>query len=193
MRRRHLPQVIERAAEREDWPVARIAAMLRECDRDAVAEALAQALAARLKRASQAESEIVRLLQLAKVANSALLRPAVCRLLERPAPAQVVAAALAALWHPEDAEHARRALGHPEWFVRVAAVRALDRIGGPEDRERLVALLSDSSWWVRYRTAQTLARLPGITRQALEKMLSESSDRFAADMLAQVLSERDAR
>ncbi len=52
----------------------------------------------------------------------------------------------------------------PVWFVRVRALRALERLGVPDDRtlrdlfyDRLTASLEDESWWVREHAAGTLA------------------------------------
>jgi hypothetical protein len=42
---------------------------------------------------------------------------------------------------------------------------------------------------VRYRAAQALARLPGMDRAALAALRAAEQDRYAADMLGQVLSE----
>ena len=90
----------------------------------------------------------------------------------------------------EDVVHARRLIGHPEWFVRVAAARALGRLGGPDDAAPLTAALADPSWWVRYRAAQSLCSIPGMGPAELGALTARLTDRFAADMLRQVLAER---
>jgi HEAT repeat protein len=104
----------------------------------------------------------------------------------------VTAAALDALWHPEDADLARARLRHEAWHVRLAAVKALGRFGVGPDRAALEERLADANWWVRYRAAQALARLPGMDRAALVALRAAQQDRFAADMLGQVLSETEA-
>ncbi|MGB3935795.1 MAG: HEAT repeat domain-containing protein, partial [Burkholderiales bacterium] len=102
---------------------------------------------------------------------------------------EVSAAALDALWHPEDADLARARLQHARWQVRLAAVKALGRFGTAADRSALERMLGDPSWWVRYRAAQALARLPGMDRAALGALRAAQQDPFAADVLGQVLSE----
>jgi HEAT repeat protein len=74
----------------------------------------------------------------------------------------------------------------------VQAAKALGRIGGRADVERLVALLADREWWVRYRAAQALVELPWLKRADLDALRASLEDRFAADMLAQVMAEQDA-
>ena len=71
----------------------------------------------------------------------------------------------------------------------MAAARALGRIGNTSDQALLLDLVEDRNWWVRYRAAQALASLPGLSRGDLAAMRARTSDRFAADMLDQVLAE----
>jgi HEAT repeat protein len=86
----------------------------------------------------------------------------------------------------------RALLAHEDWQVRVQAAKALGRIGDRGDTERLVALLADREWWVRYRAAQALVELPWLTRADLDALHAALDDRYAADMLAQVMAEIDA-
>lgn len=79
--------------------------------------------------------------------------------------------------------------GHADWRVRMHAAKALARVGRDDDVAALTALLSDREWWVRYRSAQVLAGLPFLDGAAVAGIAAESTDRFAADMLRQVLAE----
>ena len=56
----------------------------------------------------------------------------------------------------------------------------------------MIPLLADVEWWVRYRTAQALAGMPFFSATELELLRNNLSDRFARDMLGQVLAERTA-
>jgi len=188
---RALPEVLLLAARREDWPVARLGAMLRECDVNDVGPALAAAIGAERKEAPQGPG-IARLLRLLGPVAAEAARPAVREVLEQIRRPDVTAVALETLWHPEDADQARAQVAHAEWFVRLAAVKALGRVGSEADHATLKDMLSDPSWWVRYRAAQALARLPGVDRAALVALQAASSDRYAADMLGQVLAETEA-
>jgi HEAT repeat protein len=92
---------------------------------------------------------------------------------------------------PDTIDDVRALLAHPDWQVRVQAARALGRIGEHADAGRLAALLADREWWVRYRAAQALVDLPALSRQDCESLCASLTDRFAADMLAQVLAEQE--
>jgi hypothetical protein len=188
--RRALAGVLATAARRADWPVARVGAMLRECELSDAGPALAAAIDA--ERELGRTDRLARLLRLHGALAAEAARPAVREALRAVEEPEVVAAALNALWHPEDADLARQRLGHAQWFVRLAASKVLGRIGGTADRAALEGLLGDPHWWVRYRAAQALARLPGMDRAALAALRAAQTDRFAADMLGQVLAEMEA-
>ena len=72
----------------------------------------------------------------------------------------------------------------------MAAARALGRLGAPEDRELLVEMLGDPHWWVRYHAGQALVAMPFGKLDDLTKIRTALTDRFAADMLGQVIAER---
>jgi HEAT repeat protein len=188
---RALPRMLVLAARREDWPVARVSTMLRECDVGEAGLALAAAIDAEREAAPQGPG-LPRLLRLLGAVAAEAARPAVRAALEVVDRADVAAAALETLWNPEDAFLARERLRHGVWYVRLAAVKALGRIGAVADRAVLEGMLSDENWWVRYRAAQALARLPGVSREALAALRAASTDRYAADMLGQVLAEMEA-
>jgi hypothetical protein len=181
--------VLTAAAKREDWPTASVANIVRECEPELVGPALSTAIHRGLAEGCRASS-LVRLLQLHGAAHRAALRDAVLATLSSAAGAEALAAALAILWHPGDAGHARSLLEHPEWFVRVAAARALGRLGVADDAPHLIDRLADNSWWVRYRAAQALCGLPGADAAALEALVGRLPDQFARDILRHALAER---
>lgn len=80
-------------------------------------------------------------------------------------------------------------VGHADWRVRMHAAKALGRLALRDDVPLLTKLLSDREWWVRYRSAQVLACLPFLSRGDVERIAVDASDRFAGDMLRQVLAE----
>jgi HEAT repeat protein len=182
--------VLSVAARREDWPLASVATMLKECDSAEVGPALSSAI--RLAIARGDDIGVARLLRLHVTAEPDDIRDAVRDSLAACADTEILAAAVTALSHPADIAHARRLLAHPEWFVRVAAARALGRIGDENDVARLTTALRDSSWWVRHRAAQALSQLPGMEPARLSEIADRQTDRFAADMLRQTLAERCA-
>ena len=182
-----VPCVLSVAARRLDWPLASVATMLKECESEYVGPALSSAIRIAMSRGDDVGME--RLLRLHITAEAHAVRTAVRDVLAASTNAEVLAAGLAAISHAGDIEHARRLLCHPEWFVRVAAARALGRIGDRHDAAGLTKALNDSSWWVRHRAAQALLQLPGMDAAQLSEMAARQTDRYAADMLRQVLAE----
>lgn len=186
-----VPRLLAATVHREDWPLATVVSILRECDAGLVGPMLAVAIRTELGRRRDGGG-VARLLRLHVAAHGEVLRATVLTVLTTAQDREALAAALAALWHPLDASHARRLLGHPESMVRVAAARALGRFGGADDFEPLSAALGDPSWWVRHRAAQALCALPGIGATELGALLERLGDRFAADALRQALADRGA-
>jgi hypothetical protein len=181
--------VLAAAAARADWPTASVANILSECDPKLVASALSPAIRRQLE-SNRDGAGLPRLLRLHRTAERLALRSAELEVLAAGAGADALAATLANLWHPDDVAHARRLLDHPEWFVRVAAARALGRLGTADDAPRLTASLADRSWWVRYRAAQALCGLATMDASALDSVAAGLTDPFARDMLRQARAER---
>jgi hypothetical protein len=183
--------VLSAAVRRQDWPLASIATMLKECESESVGPALSSAIRSAMSRGDHAGME--RLLRLHITTETHAMRSVVHDVLAASTNAEVLAAALAALADPDDITYARRLLCHPEWFVRVAAARVLARLGNEDDVPGLTIALRDSSWWVRHRAAQALSQLPGMEPDMLADMAARQTDPYAADMLRQILAERCAR
>jgi HEAT repeat protein len=101
----------------------------------------------------------------------------------------LVTAALRIVGTPGLLPQVRELLAHPDWQVRVLAAKALGRIGDRSDVDRLSGLLGDREWWVRYRAAQAIAELPWLGAAELDALQAALTDRFAADILAQVIAE----
>jgi hypothetical protein len=170
--------------EREDWAISHVAGILQQAGTP-VAAVLGGMLprldAQRLPRAMRI-AEALRVELPAEALATALANESIA----------VLTAALRIANTPLLQEPVRALLQHADWQVRVQAAKALGRIGGRADTERLVALLADPEWWVRYRAAQALVELPWLQRADLDALRATLEDRFAADMLAQVMAEQDA-
>ena len=177
------------AAQRRDWPLAKVAAMLAEAGADRVTPALAAALKAAADEKGETE-RISRLLRLADVAYAEHLAPAVRGILDRGAEDRVIADGLSALRDPRDVDLVRRYAAHASWMVRVAAAKALGKLGTPDDCKTLITLLGDANWWVRYRAAHSLTGLPFVGLEELEKIRAALTDRFAAQALDHVMAEK---
>jgi len=167
---------------RTDWPLAQLATILQE-QRNTWEPALARALGtvepARLPDA----------LRLLAALRLDLPQAVLQQMLGHDDP-DVVAAALRLATSPEALPQVRAHIAHADWRVRVQAARALGPLGNREDVPRLQELLADRQWWVRYRAAQALASLPFLRPAELESLAA--GDRFAADIMRQVLAEQAA-
>jgi len=171
---------------REDWPPARVASLLKE----AGAAIISGPLTALIRQAPQAQ--LPRLIHFLDLAYSDASSRLVREMLETSHDSQVLAACLRAMNDARDLDLARRQLQHPDWPVRVQAAAALGRLGADVDRVGLARLLTDTQWWVRYRAAQALSQLPFVTTEQLHRLMAEQTDRYARDMLKQVIAERPA-
>jgi HEAT repeat protein len=170
--------------EREDWAMSHVAGILKEANAP-----VASVLTAILPRLDS--SRLPRALRIAEALRitlpAELLRGALGSL-----DVALVTAALRTVETPGSLDQVRALLAHEDWQVRVQAAKALGRIGGRGDAGRLAGLLSDREWWVRYRAAQALVELPWLAQAELRALQDGLTDRFAADMLAQVVAEARA-
>jgi HEAT repeat protein len=167
--------------ERDDWAMSHVAGILKEASAP-VAGVLAGLLPAlppqRLPRALRI-AEALRIVLPDTVLAGALAA----------ADIDLVTAALRIVGTPGLLPQVRDLLAHPDWQVRVLAAKALGRIGDRSDVDRLAGLLGDREWWVRYRAAQAIAELPWLGAAELDALHAALTDRFAADILAQVIAE----
>lgn len=169
---------------REDWALSQVANILQDAQ-DTCTRYLSDTL-------MQLEPEyLVRALHLAEALRVTIPAAQLATLLHGD-DTELVIAALRLAQAPVLLDDVRQRLAHPEWRVRVHASKALGRIGDRSDIARLQGMLGDPQWWVRYRAAQALVGLPFMQAGEVEALVSASGDRFAADMLRHVLSEREA-
>jgi HEAT repeat protein len=166
----------------EDWSLSHVAAMLQEAPVPAGA-ALAELLP------SVPHAQLPRALRMAEALRMAV-PVAVLRGALASSDVAVLVAALRSVTMQDTIDAVRGLLGHAHWQVRVQAARAMGRIGAPEDIGRLEPLLADREWWVRYRAAQAAVELANLYGMPLDQVRAHLSDRFAADMLSQVLAEK---
>jgi len=169
--------------QRRDWPPALIASMLEEAGPDAVSIPIATAVSA---APVQHLPHIVRFLELV---HADVAAPVVRRLLETSDDANVLAVCLRVCTDPDDLDTVRRLLDDPRQPVRLNAAITLGRLGTDEDRIPLTRALGDPEWWVRYRAARALASLPTVDATALDEIAHRHPDRYARDMVTQVIAE----
>lgn len=177
--------VLAEIARRPEWPVARLALLLRE----AGAQHLFEPLRQRLLQSDPAQQ--VRLVCLLAAVDAVRASPTLLELLHRSDHTELLSMCMQHVQSPAALPRVRELAQHPVWWVRSQAAAALARFGTLSDKPQLIALLSDPQWWVRYRAAQALLCTPGLTRQAALDLHGTLSDRYARDVLAQAMLERD--
>ena len=169
--------------ERNDWPIARIAALLQ-----GVQAAFAGPL---LRAAEHAEGRpLIRTLRFIEALRLQLPPPMLARLLSNTQPAEIIIGALRVTLVPGLLPQVRALLGHPDWRIRVQACKVLGRLGERADIVPLSKLLSDREWWVRYCAACALIGMPFVGRPQVEILRSAVTDPYARDILEQVLFEK---
>jgi len=171
-------------ATREDWPLARLASLFQELGPAVVTPPLMGLMMMR------PIARLERLVKLARFGHRERIAPVVRAWLSEGEDAGVIAAALDYVEDSADVPWARAAARHGDWKVRVAAARALGRVGDRGQLASLLQLLRDPVWWVRYHAAQALERLHGLSPTELEALRDGARDAYAADMLSQALAER---
>jgi HEAT repeat protein len=167
--------------ERDDWAMSHVAGILKEASAP-VAGVLANLLPALPARRLPRALRIAEALRIDLPADTLAAALASDDL-------ELVTAALRIVATPALLDQVRGLLAHANWQVRVLAAKALGRIGDASDVGRLTALLADREWWVRYRAAQAIVELPWLGRAELDALHASLTDRFAADILGQVMAE----
>lgn len=180
---RAVPLIIPRILERDDWPPGRLGSLLREAGPEAVVDSLRRAIAA---GTPEGIGKLVIFLDAMPGPDADEI---ISGLLANSTDGRVLASCLNMVRNPADLPALRRLTSHHFWHIRMLSAKALGRIGEQRDTQKLIQLLGDAQWWVRYRAAQALAKLPWINRQRLEQIQAEQKDRFAVDILEQVMAE----
>ena len=169
---------------REDWSLARIGSIFQELGPQVVTGPLVTMLLRRPKRG------LNRIVKLARFGHRDRIATIVRGWLGSSDEMEVLIAGLDYVEDDSDLPWAKGAAKHTEWRVRMAAAKALGRIGGRGELAVLLELLRDPIWWVRYHAAQALTHLHGLEPHELDTLRENARDAFAADMLSQALAER---
>jgi len=182
--RRGLEALSQQIPGRGDWPVARLASVFESLGPSVVTGPLITML---LRRPRPGLDRVVKL---ARFGEPQKISGVVRGWLGSSTDPDVLMAALACIEDRGDVPWALGAAQHPEWRVRMAAARAIGRVGNREELPALLELLRDPVWWVRYHAAHGLTRLEGLAPHELDALHEGARDAFAADMLGQALAER---
>ncbi len=182
-----VPVVIPLAVRRAGWPAAKVASILKEIGPDLVSTPLTDAVL------EAPDDDMQRLIPYLETCHDVAALSTVHKILRKPHDDKVIGPCLYVIGKFHDRKNlkvVREYLTHPRWHVRAHAAACLGRIGTHEDEERLTALLADPEWWVRYRAAQAIVNLPSSSIERVHKLKDGLSDRYARDILAQVIAEK---
>jgi HEAT repeat protein len=172
---------------REDWPRTKVVNILREVGAETFAVPLVHEIA--IAPAANA-ARLIRYLEATRCVTALpMLRDCLQR---RPENDEVTAASLrlfGRLQDPGDLDTLRGFVAHPTWFVRLAAIIAIGRMGTTQDESRLIERLSDEHWWVRYRAAEALAGLPYMSPERLCQIDAAQNDPRAKEILVPFLAQ----
>jgi len=180
-----MPFLMPHIIKRRDWPLARVAMMINSSNSSQLTAALSKAI-------EQASDEDIP--HILKFLSSTHFDPEISKLCDRLSNSndnRVIATCLKIAKDEHGLKLARKHANHPEWYIRLHVATVLGRMGLREDVDTLIKLMSDKEWWVRYRSAQSLAQMPFIDAARLQKIHDSLSDRYARDILQQVISERE--
>lgn len=180
-----VPLLMSPLLMRNDWPPHFVMEILREAGAEQVAPPLIKAVE---ELSAEKTGRLMRyLVEIAPVEAA----PIIARQLANPSDDRLLITCLQALTDRGELETLRLLSRHANWHVRVHAASALGRLGRRDDAALLTSMLGDSQWWVRYRAAHALSLLPGMTAGELRHIKDIQTDRYARDMLHQVMAELD--
>jgi len=184
---RAVARLIPKIATRRDWPRTHVFKVLQRAGSAAIGEPLYRCIRA------AAEDDAAYLLQFVEIAEFDVRDALAIELLRTRQSPEVLAGALKIATGHVVVPRIDELVGHPAWYVRMQAAKLLGRMGRAEDAGRLERLLADEEWWVRFRAAKALVRLPGLGPRSLEQIRMRLLDRYARDILGQVIAEAGAR
>ncbi len=180
-----IPFLMPHIIKRHDWPLARVAMMINSADSAQLTTALSKAIDA------ASTEDIPHIL---KFLSSSYFDPEVSKLCDRLSTSddnRVIATCIKIAKDEQGLMLARKHASNPEWYIRLHVATVLGRMGLQEDVKILIKLMSDAEWWVRYRSAQSLAQMPFIHTEDLTKIRDNLQDRYARDILQQVIFEQE--
>ncbi len=183
--KRAMPFLMPHIIKRHDWPLARVAMMINSANSVQLTDALSKAI-------EEADEEDIP--HILKFLSSTYFDPEVSKLCDRLSNSndnRVIATCIKIAKDEHGLILARKHANSPEWYIRLHVATVLGRMGLQEDVDILIKLMSDAEWWVRYRSAQSLAQMPFIHASDLEQIHGKLQDRYARDILQQVISEQE--
>jgi hypothetical protein len=136
------------------------------------------------------QSDIIQMLRLAIALEMPVPDAWLLSLFDQETSTEEAVSILKLLHQPSSLSFIEQLSQHPDWEVRTQVARAIGRLGTKAQWPVLQRLITDPQWWVRYRAAQAMTQCSSMSAQELRILASQWTDRFAKDMLNQVLAQR---
>lgn len=179
-----LQYIIPLAMVRKDWPWANIAHIFKLAGPARICQPLSEIIQT---MPVSMQSSFLRLFEVVRCEE---ISPVTKIILDQTDDDKVASVCLHISQDPKILPFARHYSKHQRWHVRMHAACALGRFGGNNEIPLLIELLKDKEWWVRYRSAQALVNMPFLTTDKINNIRETINDRFARDILGQVLTEK---
>jgi HEAT repeat protein len=178
-------QFVELMTERRDWSRFKLLASVEE-----MSDVLERPILEKLPDApTETQRELTQYLRFFDPTRSL---PVVRDLLKTTPDDMTITSALRVLeeiGERSDAHLASTFAENPDWRIRVQVANVLRARGGQDDLAVLQTLIHDAQWWVRYRAAQAIANIAGNGEQ-LDDIIRREKDRYAVDILQEVIAEQ---
>lgn len=182
---RAVNEIVPIILNRKDWPWANIAHVLKLAGPKLICKNLSELIF------GAAENKQSSLLRLYDVLNCEKEFPVTCKVLSNASEDKVASVCLNISQDPNILYQAREYASHERWHVRMNAAVAIGRFGNEEDVSVLIGLIKDEQWWVRYRAAQALIDMPFVDHVRIQQIRNVLNDKYADDILVQVMNERE--
>lgn len=180
---RAMPILLTLLGTRSDWPTGQLTTILGEVESSVVTEGLLEAAEIAIP------SDFPRLIALMDAADSSAVTSYLHRVMQTSKDEEILIACLKSKHVPGDLDLLTPFMNSSSWQIRTQIARVLGAKISRGQEQLLISLLNDDVWWVRYRAAQSLARLPFFSHDELWRLRFLLTDRFAQDILDQVVAE----
>ncbi len=187
--RESISDFVAMIAARPDWSPAKVMAILQEAGSGVVAEPLARAAV----RADPAYQPL--LIVFLSTADEVTALRAIREILVATADQQVIITCLYQLSqraHPDGLRLVRVYMEHPNWLIQLHAIQGIGRMGNEDDVDDLVRMLRHRKYWIRLRAAEALAKMPTMDQHRLACIRDVQTDRYARDILQEVIGKERA-
>lgn len=176
--------VVPQIVARHDWIQGGVAEILGKGDPASVSRELGNLTL-------QANDDVApRLVRFLAGVSPGAATPVIRKVLASPHDEHLVSTCLQVMTEPLDLAFVHPLLANSRWHVRMHAATAVGRLGTGADVQGLMPLLADAEWWVRYRAAQAVRRLAAGDQGGLARIRAVQVDRYACDILDQVMAEQ---